>query len=91
MTTQEAFLKDRQTADWLASFVLKDTFVVCAAYVRAILMEDTSVTPDMIKGAQKFERILRDLPIPEQPDVSMPSSGINHDLSTTKAADKRKK
>lgn len=79
-TAKEVFLKDKVLADKWSGWVHGPDFERVLAFADGELVNQPDLTPDIMRGAKIFKRILLTLSEVETDASDFPKPGLNHDL-----------
>ncbi len=74
------FLEQKALQKQFLDTVVSESFLRATEYAMLELIREPDITPEHIKGADRFLEILRNLPEEAKPLPARPRYGINHDL-----------
>ncbi len=74
------FLEQKTLAKQFLDTVVSESFLRATEYAMLELIRESDITPEHIKGADRFLEILRNLPEEAKPLAARRSFNLNHDL-----------
>lgn len=84
ITPKAIFLRNESLAAWWNGVAKGEQYPMVLAMVRAELTRDSTLTPEMLKGVDKFEQLLSTIGERDDTEPFMPSSGLNHNLDVSR-------